>query len=117
MTDLNDEFPDTSERGKSATESKVKQWREGVLVIQDLVPPTTPAAAKMAPLGPAGISLQDMEKFRSSTSQTGWRGVIMKGKKYRAQIRKNNENFILGSFDTVEEAAHAFVVEFTKYHS
>jgi len=88
-------------------------------VIKDLeLPPTTTAAAKMAPPDPAGISLQDMEKFRSSTSQTGWRGVIKKGSKYRAQIRKGGKNFILGSqFVTVEEAAHAFAVEFTKHHS
>ena len=108
MKTINDKFPGTSERGKSATQKKHKAWRDGILVIEGLVPPTAAAAAAAAKILPGSeISLQDMQKFRSN-NQTGWKGVVANHNKFRATFKKNGNTTYLGNYGTPEQAARAY---------
>ena len=49
-----------------------------------------------------------MERFRTNTNKTGWKGVFANHNRFMAQIRKDGKIVTLGSFETPEEAARAY---------
>ena len=53
--------------------------------------------------------MQNMaNRKKNSNNKTGFKGVSLHRKKYRAQLRFNGERFSLGCYDTPEEAARAY---------
>ena len=60
----------------------------------------------------------DLEPFRSETNSTGYRGVSWdsSNQRYQAAISVNGSTRQLGSFDTAEEAAHAFARAYPRNH-
>jgi hypothetical protein len=45
---------------------------------------------------------------KATWSTSGFKGVCQRGDRYRAQIKSNKKKISLGTYDTPEEAAHAY---------
>jgi hypothetical protein len=54
-----------------------------------------------------GLSARN-KRLLIRSNKSGYRGVCKQHKKWKANIANNNEKYHLGSFDTAEEAAHAY---------
>ena len=71
---------------------------------------------RISNLRKATRSQNELNKEWQDTSATGYRGVTIQGKRYRADISIDNHSKYLGTFDTPEEAHEAYCLENIKIH-